>query len=179
MVKLVPLQGAKHFSDLMRLRPLAHFGTCTMYAQWSTLPNDNLLKTPVIELGQVVPKKAYPLAVDRNRVRRLLRAHSLTAGQSALFSVPNPIKKDRGDSGKGGDSSRLSCQVTHATHVMHASQTPTDIARLHVQLLFRIKPIDKKTRFVGLTHQANPHTQAFSLAVRSMLEKTFAKLNQV
>jgi ribonuclease P protein component len=74
-----PLLGEQHFSALMRSKPLARYEAYLLHAQ--IIPkqlNSELIKSGsgfTVSLGMVIPKKAYVLAVDRNRIRRVLRAH--------------------------------------------------------------------------------------------------------
>ncbi len=82
---IVPLKGAEPFSALMRTRPLAAWGSCMVHAH--AKQNDSIDATPRIELGLIVPKKAYVLAVDRNRIRRVLRAQCLILAQELPFTV--------------------------------------------------------------------------------------------
>jgi ribonuclease P protein component len=156
--KLVPLRGAAQFSSLMRQKPQASWDLCLVHAcanvhgyerglnnepdLFSSPPSnadhhvDHLIQCQV---GQIIPKKAYKHAVDRNRVRRLVRAHSLST------------LREYG-----------------------ALETPTHIT--NIQLLFRVKAIDKKTRAAGLIQQANPHTQAFSDAVLAGIQLAFKRV---
>jgi ribonuclease P protein component len=82
---ITPLKGAEPFSALMRTRPLAAWGQCMVHAHVKL--NEDPHVTPRIELGLIVPKKAYVLAVDRNRIRRLLRAQCLLLAQDLPYSV--------------------------------------------------------------------------------------------
>lgn len=82
---ITPLKGAEPFSALMRTRPLAAWGQCMVHAHVK-LSEDQDSK-PRIELGLIVPKKAYGLAVDRNRIRRILRAQCLLLAQDLPRSV--------------------------------------------------------------------------------------------
>jgi ribonuclease P protein component len=49
---------------------------------------DQANASPQMALGLIVPKKAYALAVDRNRIRRVLRAHSF----NLIKDLPFPIQ---------------------------------------------------------------------------------------
>jgi ribonuclease P protein component len=82
---ITPLKGAEPFSALMRTRPLAAWGQCMVHAHAKL--NENQDSTPRIELGLIVPKKAYALAVDRNRIRRILRAQCFLLAQDLPCSV--------------------------------------------------------------------------------------------
>jgi ribonuclease P protein component len=82
---ITPLKGVESFSALMRTRPLAAWGQCMVHAHVKLNENQNL--TPRIELGLIVPKKAYVLAVDRNRIRRILRAQCLLLARDLPYSV--------------------------------------------------------------------------------------------
>jgi ribonuclease P protein component len=72
------LKGPENFVYLLRSRPLASWQSKKVYASLVATQNEtNVLNTNArIQLGQIVPKKLFPLAVDRNRVRRLARAQA-------------------------------------------------------------------------------------------------------
>lgn len=66
---------------LMRTKPLASWQNCRIHgAQMDNTATLNEVDSGVvlgqIVLGQIIPKKLFPLAVDRNRVRRIARAHA-------------------------------------------------------------------------------------------------------
>jgi RNase P protein component len=66
----------------MRTRPLAAWDACLVHAQ-----ANHAQTPPRLELGLIVPKKAYPLAVDRNRIRRVLRAQCFLLAQALPCTV--------------------------------------------------------------------------------------------
>jgi ribonuclease P protein component len=85
-----PLKGADSFSVLMRTKPLAVWGACLVHAlvkQENPLSSNTNINNSNIELGLIVPKKVYALAVDRNRIRRVLRAHCLELAQGLPCTV--------------------------------------------------------------------------------------------
>jgi ribonuclease P protein component len=99
--RIVPLKGLESFTALMRTRPLAAWGQCMVHALIK--PIQPIGSQTRIELGLIVPKKAYQLAVDRNRIRRVLRAQCLEAAQTLPCSVqllfrikPSPKKASPG-----------------------------------------------------------------------------------
>ncbi len=94
MPSITPLKGAEPFSNLMRTRPLAAWGSCLVHV--IATPTES---TPQFELGLIVPKKAYALAVDRNRIRRVLRAQCQALAKETpctvqlLFRIKTGAKK--------------------------------------------------------------------------------------
>ncbi len=91
---LLPLKGQATFSQLMRTKPQTAWGVCLLHAQLdaSDLQPCDLQTKPSIELGLIVPKKAYALAVDRNRVRRVLRAQCQQLGSQMSQHCPQTIQ---------------------------------------------------------------------------------------
>jgi ribonuclease P protein component len=76
--RVKPLKGQTNFVQLMRGRPLASWQSNKVYASLASNQSDvepTTTNTRIL-LGQIVPKKLFPLAVDRNRVRRLARAQA-------------------------------------------------------------------------------------------------------
>jgi Ribonuclease P len=119
----------------------------------------------VCAIGQIVPKKAYKLAVDRNRVRRLVRAHTLSVLREQA-QLQTPALQDN----------PLNAQAT----IEQAATGQAVIGQAvlpNIELLFRIKSIDKKTRAAGYSQQANPHSQAFSQALRAGLQRAIAQIS--
>jgi ribonuclease P protein component len=87
---IAPLKGEASFSALMRTKPLVAWDTCMLHALAVTPPTDDDTQQslkPCISLGLIVPKKVYALAVDRNRVRRVLRAQSQHIAADLNFSI--------------------------------------------------------------------------------------------
>jgi ribonuclease P protein component len=78
---ITPLKGVESFSALMRTKPLAAWGQCMVHV----LAQNDAARH--ISLGLIVPKKAYALAVDRNRIRRVLRAQCLELAKDVPCSV--------------------------------------------------------------------------------------------
>lgn len=69
---LIPLKGQDNFMRLMRTKPLASWQNCRIHGA----KVDSGVILGQIVLGQIIPKKLFPLAVDRNRARRIARAHA-------------------------------------------------------------------------------------------------------
>jgi ribonuclease P protein component len=99
--QLVPLKGSDNFSRLMYTKPRSAWGQCLVHAiatQKTSLENQ-AKASPQMALGLIVPKKAYALAVDRNRIRRVLRAHSFNLIKElpfpiqVLFRIKSTLKK--------------------------------------------------------------------------------------
>jgi ribonuclease P protein component len=81
---LKPLLGEQHFSMLMKSKPLSRTEAYFFHARFVPVLSG---VAPALFLGLIVPKKVHALAVDRNRVRRVLRAQCTTALQ-ALCDKP-------------------------------------------------------------------------------------------
>jgi ribonuclease P protein component len=97
--KIIPLKGVESFSALMRTRPVAAWDQCMVHVL--TKVDAHSQPQASIELGLIVPKKAYVLAVDRNRIRRVLRAqclersHTLPCSVQVLFRIKANAKKGK------------------------------------------------------------------------------------
>lgn len=97
VAKVVPLRGTERFSRLMRQRPIVSWGLFAIHADIAPRPETASSAPALIVaadaehalvcLGQIIPKKTYKHAVDRNRVRRLVRAHGLDAIQASRTTM--------------------------------------------------------------------------------------------
>ncbi|MEY3996852.1 MAG: Ribonuclease [Pseudomonadota bacterium] len=160
--QLQALLGETHFSDLMRTKPLARTDAYFLHIKITPLQdklNEKLKVNPTVYLGIIVPKKAYPLAVDRNRIRRLLRAHCVTY-LVALIQLASTKNCDLAGS--------VALNVPY--HIQH-----------NIRCLFRVKNLPKqKTLFKNqlIPHQSylNPHSAVFSQCLRTMFEQVVQQL---
>ncbi|MEN9911729.1 MAG: Ribonuclease [Pseudomonadota bacterium] len=159
--QLQALLGETYFSDLIRTKPLARTDAYFFHIKITSLEEDKdelkkqFKANPTVYLGIIASKKAYPLAVDRNRIRRVLRAYC------TMYLVPLV---------------QLIITKDHILDPSVASNIPHNI-----RCLFRIKNLPKqKTLFKNqlIRHQSylNPHSAAFSQCMRAMFEQTVQQL---
>lgn len=93
-----PLKGQTVFNELIRTKPLATVGSCLIHARVKKTGANLAAASLGFDLGLIVPKKMYALAVDRNRVRRVLRAQCRQIAQQGpldiqlLFRIKAPVK---------------------------------------------------------------------------------------
>ncbi len=167
MVKIVPLRGTAQFSALMRTKPLARWENALIHVRVlhvSETQTDALqisaqqtrktplsVTNPCIYLGQVVPKKVFPLAVDRNRVRRILRAYCLAI-----------VTSNKGFSG--------AYQVLFRLKPLDKSQ------QKNKQISPKTKsPEPTKASAAHLLPTSNPQSQVFSAQIFALLEQALRK----
>jgi ribonuclease P protein component len=136
---ITPLKGVESFSALMRTKPLASWDSCMVHV----LPQHTDSKeTPQaqhsIALGLIVPKKAYVLAVDRNRIRRVLRAQSLALSKTLPCSI-NLLFRIKAGAKKG-----LSAAAPNIKPNPHSAKFTADVQQ------GLIKAIARATQQIGL-----------------------------
>lgn len=156
--KLSALKGTQNFMQLMAFKPLASLQNVSIHATYATV-NQNTKSTtepaPFIRLGQIVPKKLFPLAVDRNRVRRLVRAHIRGLVQTA--------NADQNQSGLPPPS--LSVLVRLKPHKSNKKSKSA------------INETSKNAIKIGfLQAENNPQSRRFALALRTTIDQAMHSL---
>jgi ribonuclease P protein component len=131
---ITPLKGIESFSALMRTKPLVNWDACMIHAlaQHSAADNETMPTAHSIALGLIVPKKAYALAVDRNRIRRVLRAQSLALSKTLPCSV-NVLFRIRAGAKKGAPHAAPNVKANP-----HSAQFVADVARGLRQAINRV-----------------------------------------
>ena len=86
--KIIPLCGANHFAQLMRTKPQAVWQNLLIHVVRATQQQTHANTSPTFALGLIIPKKVFPHAVDRNRVRRVVRAHARSLVKTTLIDSP-------------------------------------------------------------------------------------------
>ncbi len=154
--QLQALLGENHFSDLIRTKPLARTDAYFFHIKLTSLQDkskEDVKVNPTVYLGIIASKKAYPLAVDRNRIRRVLRTHCVTY----LVPLNQLIATKNSDN-------------------LEASNVPHSI-----RCLFRVKNLPKQKTLIKnqlIRHQSylNPHSAAFTQCMRAMFEQAVQQL---
>jgi ribonuclease P protein component len=150
---LQPLLGKHSFSELIRSKPLAHTEAyaihLSIFSKEKLIRNDQQTNLPIF-LGIIAPKKSYPLAVDRNRVRRVLRAQSVLQ----LSNLEQLLKAPLAD--------------VNRQHQIHCL--------FRIKQLSKQSSALKKG--LMLSHQAylNPHSIEFSDCVQGLLKQAAQQL---
>lgn len=170
-VKLLkPLVGEHNFSKLLYTKPLVRTEAYSVYLHIvfytdkqsdKQLNKNNFLSTsthtinPVVYLGMLVPKKAYGLAVDRNRIRRVVRA----TVNEVFFSLFKGFAEQ-----------------------INSQSDSLSLAACSVYCLFKVNKLPKQNSLIkkGVTipHQAylNPHSLEFSQCIHTLLAQAANKL---
>ena len=154
MVSFMPLRGSFEFQKLMNTRPAStasqyHVHIATPISKPATSKPATSPKIDAVYLGLIVPKKRYPLAVDRNRVRRVCRALTRAAIQTAEQTTK---------------------QIAKQEYFARSNNT----AQLNnIAILFRFKPSKRdKKQAVGLAIEPavnNPHSKFFAAHLKMHL----------
>lgn len=162
--QLQALLGENYFSDLIRTKPLVRTDAYFFHIKMMPLEDKDkstkqLKVNPTVYLGIIASKKAYPLAVDRNRIRRVLRA------QCTAYLVP---------------LIQLIATKNHGSDQSVVLDAPHNI-QYNIRCLFRVKNLPKqKTLFKNqlIRHQSylNPHGAAFPQCMRAMFEQAVQQL---
>jgi ribonuclease P protein component len=186
---LKPLLGEQHFSMLMKTKPLsrteAYFlhirlAASSVVAPLYTQTADNALSVSavcaldsslghappvalVVHLGLVVPKKAYALAVDRNRIRRVLRAQCMSEFQRNATALQAVLAAQ-------AEPSDIHCLFRVKTLPKQMKQAK--------QIL---RPAVDKTAASKATPQPNaayinPHSRAFTQSVHTQMAQAVQRL---
>jgi RNase P protein component len=123
----------------------------------------------VVHLGLVVPKKAYALAVDRNRIRRVLRAQCISEFQRNATALQAVLAAQT-------EPSEIHCLFRVKTLPKQMKQVKkTNQAK---QILH---PAADKTAASKATPQPNaayinPHSRAFTQSVHTQMAQAVRRL---
>lgn len=136
-LQLLSLKGQERFTHLLRSRPLASWKNIRVYATKTQADLEAQPKGNVF-LGQIIPKKQFALAVDRNRVRRIARAHLReSARSSAELSLDVLLKINIEKRIKGGTPAEVpnADQNPHSKRFSRALRSTIDqaVSRLALQ----------------------------------------------